>query len=110
MQTTTTTTRTAPLFRLGQTVATPAALALVADPAELVPFLARHHRGDWGDTGRDADPGEMSDWELNDLALLDGSRIFSAYQIGEEKFWIITDAADEDGRRASTCIMTPEDY
>jgi len=111
MQTTTTTTTTArPLFGLGQTVATPGALDLVSDPADLVPFLARHHRGDWGDTGRDADPGEMSDWELNDFALLDGSRIFSVYQLGEEKIWIITDAADEDGRRASTCIMTPEDY
>ena len=110
MQTTTTTTTARPLFRLGQTVATPAALDLLKSTGGGLPELARHHRGDWGDTGRDADPGEMSDWELNDLALLDGSRIFSVYQIGTEKIWIITDAADEAGRRASTCIMTPEDY
>jgi len=98
------------MFDLGETVATPAALALVAHPSELVPFLARHHRGDWGDTGKDSDPGEMSDWELNDYALLNGSRIFSVYEIGRKKIWIITEATGDDNRRASTCIMTPREY
>lgn len=110
---TTHTPQTAPLFELGQTAATHGALELVASAAEkLTPYLARHHRGDWGDTGRDADDGEASDWELNDRALLDGGRIFSVYELPEDagRVWIITEAKDDDGRRRSTCIMTPSEY
>ena len=99
-----------PLFELGQTVATPGALALVSDPGELIPFLRRHHHGDWMDTGTEADAGEMSDAELNDHAILDGSRIFTVAQLVTGKIWIITEAKQDDGRRASTCIMTPEEY
>jgi len=100
----------APLFELGQTVATPGALALVSDPWELFPLLTRHHRGDWIDTGKDADAGEMSDWELNDMALRDGGRIFTVAHVAGEKIYIITEAKGDDGRRASTCIMRAEDY
>jgi hypothetical protein len=48
---------------------------------------------------------------LNDSALIDGSRLLSAYTTrGGEKLWIITEAADEDGRRASTCLLLPSEY
>lgn len=94
-----------PLFQLGQIVATPAALALLekhgVHPATL---LHRHVCGDWGDM-------DKHDRAANDAAVKNGSRIFSAYVINKDKFWVITEAASDDGlSRASTCIMLPQDY
>ena len=95
-----------PLFQLGQIVATPAALALLerhgVQPATL---LHRHVHGDWGDM-------DKHDRAANDAALKDGSRIFSAYVINKDKFWVITEAASDDDcfTRASTCVMLPQDY
>jgi len=77
----------APLFPLGQLVATPGALALLADghmnPTEL---LARHQAGDWGEV-----PPE--DARENELSVLRDFRILSSYRSGEggEKAWIIPD-------------------
>ena len=91
----------APRFSLGQLVATPAALALLAstgeNPAEL---LARHQSGDWGTV-----PPE--DARENELAVLRGFRVISSYPVGEEdeKVWIITEAD-----RSSTCILLPAEY
>ena len=94
-----------PLFALGQIVATPGALEALAKagqtPHEL---LQRHVTGDWGDL-------DAEDAALNDAALKDGSRIFSAYLLKTgEKLWVITEAATEDGHRLSSCILRPEDY
>lgn len=94
-----------PLFGMGQIVATPGALELLkkhcVDPATL---LSRHVHGDWGDLCK-------SDRLANDVALQDGSRIFSAYVMGPDKFWIITEAVGaDDVTRASTCILLPSEY
>ena len=94
-----------PRFELGRVVATPVALQLLdavgQSPAE---FLDRHVRGDWGDLS-------VEDCESNEVALRDGSRILSAYSTsGGQKLWIITEAADERGRRAATTILLPEEY
>ena len=94
-----------PRFRLGQTVATPAALKAIQQagqsPAE---FLDRHVRGDWGDLCAD-------DRALNDEAIQDGSRILSAYMTrAGEKIWIITEATDDRGRRSATTILLPDEY
>ncbi len=97
----------APLFALGQLLATPSALrtleAFGVDPLSLV---VRHVRGDWGDLCD-------SDRQLNEAALIDGSRIFSAYtlsrvfddQVDTEKVWLITEA----DRRCSTFLL-PSEY
>ena len=67
-------------------------------------FLARHACGDWGNVN-DEDKG------LNDESVLDGSRILSAYRTSlGVKLWIITEATDDEGRRASTTIVLPEEY
>lgn len=89
-----------PLFPLGQCVATPGALEALQQagqsPSE---FLDRHVRGDWGDVCEE-------DAEANELALKDGSRIFSVYQTQDgTKLWCITEAD-----RSSTCILLPEEY
>lgn len=92
-------------FQMGQLVATPAAVQAMAETGELpVTFLHRHARGDWGDLSND-------DKRANERALTDKSRIFSAYHLKNgTKIWIITEAEGDDGQRASTCVMLPDDY
>jgi hypothetical protein len=88
-------------FPLGKVVATPAAMDLLAEqgvhPGVL---LQRHENGDWGDCG-------TVDAQLNDDALVAGSRLFSVFFCPDEKHrvWIITEAD-----RASTCILLPSEY
>ena len=92
-------------FSLGRIVATPGALeALAAAGQSADEFLARHVVGDWGDL-------DDEDKSLNDAALIDGSRILSAYQTSKgERFWIITEAVNDVGLRYSTCVLRPEEY
>ena len=93
-------------FSPGQIVATPDALeALKAAGQGPGEFLARHVRGDWGD-----DLGD-EDRKLNDEALTDGGRILSSYILKTGvKVWLITEACGDDGRRASSCLLLPENY
>ena len=94
-----------PKFRLGQTLATPGALAAMQAAGQSPGyFLDRHIRGDWGEVCDE-------DKRLNDQALVDGSRILSAYRtLKGERIWIITEAADDEGRRASSTIILPHEY
>lgn len=89
------------LFGPGRTVATPGALATFGESV-LRDCFARHLTGDWGDICDE-------DKELNDMAVGDGSRILSAYVIGEEKLWIITEA-EYEGSRFSTTFLLPSEY
>ena len=92
-------------FSLGQIVATPAALEALAESGQTPEFfIAKHHAGDWGIVNED-------DRQLNLAALEDGSRILSAYKtLRGVKIWVITEATDDNGIRAATTILTPEDY
>ncbi len=92
-------------FSPGQLVATPGALeALDQSGQSPAFFLAKHLSGDWGEVNEE-------DWKLNDEALLDGSRILSAYRtLKGVKVWIITEAVGDEGIRASTCLLLPDDY
>jgi hypothetical protein len=89
-------------FPLGTLVATPDAMSSVPN-ARVVECLIRHVSGDWGDLS-------AADIAENNLSVLQGFRILSAYYIDENdkskgKFWIITEAD-----RSSTCILLPENY
>ena len=84
-----------PRFPVGQVVATPAVLELGAD---LNALLDRHVRGDWGDV-------DEEDWNRNESALEEGSRLFSVYALEVGTIWIITEAD-----RSSTCVLLPSDY
>ena len=87
-----------PLFPLGRVVATPGALAELADE-DRRGALARHARGDWGDTGPE-------DWAENELSLKEGFRLMSVYRTpGGVTFWVITEAD-----RSSTAILLPSEY
>jgi len=91
-------------FELGEIVATPQALELLTeggiDPLQL---LQRHGNGDWGDL-------DDEDKAANEEALMSGARLFSAYEFSNGKLWIITEATNDQGSRASTCILTPAEY
>ena len=52
-----------------------------------------------------------NDQRANEEALQTGARLLSAYEttLGV-KIWVMTEAAGDDGRRASTCVLLPEDY
>lgn len=90
------------LFKLGQTVATPGALALMekykVDGAYLI---HRHITGDWGDL-------EAEDKAMNDEAAKTGEdRIFSSYNLDgkDNRIWIIT-----EWNRSVTTLLLPEEY
>jgi hypothetical protein len=92
-------------FELGRVVGTPGALAKIQEAGqEVQEFLRRHEAGDWGDLGAE-------DKSANEAALQDGSRLFSKYHTRRgEAIWIITEAVGDDGKRASTCVLLPEEY
>lgn len=87
-------------FRLGRLVSTPGALAAINDSGETPwTFLIRHMAGDWGCL-------DNEDKQLNDQALKDNSRIFSAYTTAKgARLYVITEAD-----RSATTILLPEEY
>ncbi len=87
-------------FKLGRLVSTPGALAAITDSAETPwTFLIRHVAGDCGCL-------DDEDSRLNDEAVKDGSRIFSACTTAKGvKLYVITEAD-----RSATTILLPEEY
>jgi len=94
-----------PKFSLGRLLATPGALAVLEEAGQTpIDFISRHMRGDWGDVCAD-------DKQANEDALVDGSRLLSSYKTSNgEKLWLITEAQDDNGQRAATTILLPEEY
>ena len=92
--------RRSPLFLLGQVCATPGALeALRRSGQKPGEFLVRHVTGDWGDVCEE-------DKRLNDAAVAQGTRVFSAYRTAAgEKLWVITEAD-----RSATTLLLPDEY
>jgi hypothetical protein len=92
-------------FELGRTVGSPGALeALEAAGQEPSFFLDKHVSGDWGSV--DAD-----DARANDAAIQTGGRLLSVYRtlLGVE-VWVMTEATDDEGVRAATTVLLPEEY
>lgn len=89
-----------PLFSLGQTVMTIGAREALKEANQLpIEFLKRHVSGDWGEVCKD-------DWEENELSLVEGFRLLSAYKTSQDvKIWIITEA-----NRSYTTILLPSEY
>jgi len=92
-------------FHPGQIVATPGALEALQNAGQTPhEFLVRHLSGDWGDL-------DQEDRSLNDAAVIDGSRILSAYTTRKgERLWIITEASDDQGRCLCTTILLASQY
>ena len=93
-------------FKLGQTVATPGALAaLEKSNQSALPFLLRHQTGDWGEVCED-------DKKLNDEAIShegdpdQQQRVLSCYRTSKnERIWVIT-----EHDRSVTTILLPDEY
>ena len=89
-------------FDLGLVLATPGAVgALELSGVTAKQFLDRHSAGDWGDVCEE-------DKELNDAALLDGTRLVSSYDLPNlkrEKVLIITEAD-----RSVTTLLLGSEY
>ena len=94
-------TRQTELFGMGRIMATPGALeTLRAVGMSASTLLARHESGDWGNL-------DAEDRRANDKALMDGTRIFSSYTLGDtgERIWVITEAD-----RNYTTVLRPDEY
>ncbi|MBS0162591.1 MAG: hypothetical protein JSS48_08475 [Nitrospira sp.] len=85
-------------LKLGQTLITPGARDAL-HPEDVMVAMRRHASKDWGDC-------RLEDREANDLALVEGARVFSVYKdrFGT-KFWIITEAD-----RSATTVLLPSEY
>lgn len=89
---------TGPRLELGKTVITANAASVVSD-REVLAAMLRHVHGDWGEIGEE-------DWAANERALIEGTRVLSAYRTRTGvRFWIITEAD-----RSVTTVLLPEDY
>jgi hypothetical protein len=92
-------------FQLGRTLATPDAIQALKESSQSAAFfLDKHVQGDWGLVNEE-------DKDANDAALVSGERLLSAYKtLKGQRIWIITEAADDEGNRAATTILLPENY
>lgn len=87
-------------FSLGQVVATPGALEAMTESGQTADFfLNRHVSGDWGIV-------DAEDCQANDQALVEGTRLLSAYStLKGVKLWVLT-----EHDRSVTTILLPSDY
>jgi len=89
---------TAPL-PLGKVVATPGALQLLSEMGkDPFGYIARHAAGDWGELC-------AFDRRQNEIALREGYRVLSSYDVSAERVWVVTEAD-----RSITTILLPEEY
>jgi hypothetical protein len=86
-------------FPLGKLFGTPAALAhLALHNISPMALAQRHQSGDFGDL----DAGDVHE---NKLSIIEGNRILSAYGIGADRVYVITESD-----RASTTILLASEY
>lgn len=90
-------------FELGKTLMTPGADQEFSQQ-ELGECLKRHHNCDWGDICEE-------DKGVNERSLKNGSRLLSVYKFEDGRvLWIITEAKDDQGKRACTTLLLPDEY
>lgn len=87
-------------FKMGSIVCTPAAIEAFEKTDELILLYVQMHGN--------LEQGVLDDADqrANELAVKNGSRVFSAFNLSDgTKIWIITEAD-----RSSTCVLLPSDY
>ena len=96
---------TKPKFDCGVLLATPGASEKFQSNNQTpFEFLQRHLAGDWGDLCEE-------DRQANEQALVEGSRLLSAYKLADgTKIWAITEAQNDNGHREATTFLLPEEY
>jgi len=86
-------------FQLGRLLITPGALLFCRENSiNVFGLVKRHEGGDWSDL-------DQEDRAANERALLEGTRVFSAYKFPQGKLWVITEAD-----RSATTVLLPEEY
>lgn len=86
-------------FPTGRIVATPAALNhLNHSGTSALDLIHRHTSGDWGDI-------HPEDRAANNQALRNGYRLLSAYRIGSERIYVIT-----EWDRSYTTVLLASEY
>lgn len=90
-------------FKPGQIYVTRGVHALMTNNDEFAnrvqQSLTRHLTGDWGELCAE-------DRTVNEVALLEGYRLFSAYKKeGEPTIWVITECD-----RSATTVLFPDEY
>ena len=94
-----------PKFHPGRIVATPGALEALAESGQDAEFFLQKH------LSLDGGSLDAEDVAANEHALVDGSRILSVFHtLRGVKLYVLTEAVGDDGHRASTCILLPEEY
>jgi hypothetical protein len=87
------------LFSLGHVVATAGALEhLISHGICPQLLIARHSVGDWGNLSR-------GDKVMNGIAIHEGTRILSAYDVCHVKMYVITEAD-----RSYTTLLLASEY
>lgn len=81
---------------LGHITATSTVMSIL-NTNDIWDLIHRHQRKDWGDIGE-------SDWYQNEMALMQGNRIISNYQVNSESVFVITEA----DRSYTTVLMAYE--
>lgn len=101
-----------PPLDLGRVVCTPAAMQVLEEHAArhqlearmvVAHLIGRHAAHDWGTI-------DAEDAKANTRALIEGTRVLSAYTLDGRAVWVITDGERDDGTRECTTILLPEDY
>lgn len=91
-------------FELGRLLATPGALdCLQRYGLHPLALIALHTQKEWGTI-------DAEDARANERAIIDGGRIFSAYDAEGEKIYVITEATGDDGHRACTTVLLAREY
>lgn len=85
-------------FSFGRTVITRSAQDVLTED-DVREALRRHAAGDWGELGHE-------DRQANELALKDGSRLFSRYRSTSGRLFYVVTESD----RSATTVLLPEDY
>jgi hypothetical protein len=96
-----------PKFKLGQTVATPGALAALEKSSEsALSFLLKHQSGDWGSELCEDDKKLNDEAVAHEGDLDQQQRVLSCYRTSKnERLWLIT-----EWDRSVTTILLPDEY
>lgn len=72
--------------------------------SEILECLRRYQLGDWGDL-------LPRGYAAQRCGARTGARLMGAYTTKRGgKIWIITEAADDNGQRAATTVLLPDEY
>lgn len=64
----------------------------------IIAAVKKHEKGNWGEVDKE-------DYQANNRAVEEGSRVLSAYTVAGKKIWVIT-----EWDRSVTTVLFPNEY